>query len=79
MARATAATMAATTPRPSSVLPCQTSATSDNPTSDSPSAAQTRLRTRSLSTNRAQRATMSGAVYSSSSAMLTGIRAIATK
>jgi hypothetical protein len=42
-------------------------------------AAQTRLRTGWRMTNRAQSATMRTAVYSSSSAMLTGIRAMATK
>ena len=58
---------------------CQTSATRASPTKDSASAAQTRLRTGWRKTKRAHSATISGAVYSSSSAMLTGIRAIATK
>ena len=52
-----------TTPAVFSGTPPQTSTITDRPTSASASAAQTRRRTRSLKTNRAQSATSNGAVY----------------
>ena len=60
-------------------MPRQNSATSASPRSAQASPSQRRERTGWCCTKRTQRATISGAVYSNSSAIPTGIRWIATK
>ena len=77
-AKHTAAPRAIVTPSPSSVMPCQTWLTTASPPTASTSAGHIRGCTCSRRANRTQSTTSTGPRYSSSSAMLSGSRLIAT-